>query len=237
MTSTSYHSGERTKRSSPSKQNLCFEQQHARDTIGRSSSNFPPWLWSLLVKVAGMKLDNGNYATSTHCSLILYIITCLTSIVFSTTQTWYTIDGVLKSQRTPLQGVLRMVVTILWCWVGIYSPKLVYRLLSHPVIRDGVRWPSQAVFRLNVAGLVALLCVILVVVSNYSARTLLHLNWDTSGNTIQLKNSLAIMVALEVTYASQLLFSIVILFWNLTVVFILLSTCRTYTIGTYITSF
>jgi len=131
---------------------------------------------------------------------------------------------VARNARPPLHGAVSIMLVVFWCTIGIYARHLTRCMLIHPNIRAGVQLVFKSIFRMNAAVLTTLFGVSLLVINNYSAR--IHLDMQQRENA----TSLEITLAREVMFASRVVFTLLALLWNLLVVFILLSTCRSHTL-------
>lgn len=188
-----------------------------------TSRKLPDWVWKALVKILGIKLKG---QTRVSClSVFLQAITLLLACVFSVTGMIHTVYDVKSSssQTTLTIGCSNIVIGFGWVCLGIYSQKLAGRLFSNRNFSESVRIHSRTFFKISAVGLVTFLSVTMIALNCYSDFSVFGPN---NCDTIFLHNSIC-----HIMYSSHVAFSIMSLIWNLLVCCILLSVCRTHTMG------
>ena len=254
-----------------------------RDTLIKgkttSANKIPYWLWIVIAKALGIKLEPNEkpwvsavfhiltfgsavgesqlLLVDFHvffCKLLLWTDFCCAAL-FSTNG-WYCLYAVMSrhTRKDILDGVVSIMVMTFFCGLGVYSHRLAYRLFVHPKFLDMLRLHSKTVMKLNSAFLLFVILSSFVVVLNvatvdysYSFRpnATLGPNYDTGDGEppapVPVSNATAgvnpcqtveIRVEIcQVYWATQVLFSLLFLVWNLLVAVVLVSVARTQTIN------
>jgi len=139
-----------------------------------------------------------------------------------------------------------MVMTF-FCGLGVYSHRLAYRLFVHPKFLDMLRLHSKSVMKMNAAFLLFIILCSFVTVLNVSTISYSYgynynvslLNEDPSpptplSNATVLNPCQQVEIQVEICqiyWASQMIFSLFFLVWNLLVAVVLVSVARTQTIN------
>ena len=85
------------------------------------------------------------------------------------TSVWYSAYDVIanhKGRSAQLEGTVTILMTTLWCALGVYANKLAYRLFGHRKFLDMLRLHSKTVFKLNAAFVVFFLWTAFIVLHN-----------------------------------------------------------------------
>ncbi|KAJ9586175.1 hypothetical protein L9F63_020180, partial [Diploptera punctata] len=97
----------------------------------RHSRRLPYWLWYLIAKALGLKLTPNEKPI---CAIILYLSTLVSAFGYIISSIWYSAYDVIanhKGRNAQLEGTVTILMTALWCALGVYANKLAYRLFGH----------------------------------------------------------------------------------------------------------
>ncbi|XP_033726648.1 uncharacterized protein LOC117316219 [Pecten maximus] len=189
-----------------------------------SSNRIPGWAWTLLVHILGIDSHESN--RKRKClAIFLQIFTILLACTFSVSGAIHTVYDILSkfSDTSLLMGIVNLILGFSWICLGIYSNKLSKKLFSNRNFVESVRIHSRTFLKVSAAGLLIFLGTVAVVINGYvkykefGPRHCQTLNINT--------------VICHVMYSSHVTFSVISLLWNLLVGCMLLSVCRTHTIG------
>ena len=188
----------------------------------KQSKPIPTWIWFILAKCLGIKLhqyDKPWFGT------VMYVITLAFAILYIITSTWYTVYDILsiRTKQTVLTGSLSIVGEIYWCTLGIYANKLASKLFSNPRFVNIVRMHSKTFFKVSAAVLLILLGLVEVIIQNIQNKHVLQDNHCLKVNVNP--------VVCHLMFGAHVGYSCIMLLWNLLVGIVLLSVCRTHTIG------
>ncbi len=193
----------------------------------RQSHRLPPWIWWMLAKLLGIKINPDDKPV---LGTIVQTLTVLSAIGFILCFSWVTAADIRNefTKQTVLLGCVAIIGAIYFTCLGIYANRLAAVLLSNQRFVDSVRLHTRTVFKVSAAGLLIIISVANMVLNNYRTRLLYP---GSRCENITLSGSLChAMFGLKVGYSSFCLL------WNLLVGLILLSVCRTHTIGRFIYS-
>ena len=186
------------------------------------SRRLPHWVWYLLARFLGIKLhplDKPIFGTLMIVLTVLFAITYIVSFI------WYIAYDIVNeyTKQTVLTGVFSIVMVIYWASLGVYANKLAARLFSSQKFIDSVRLHSRTVFKVSAAGLMIIIAIASTILNNYTSATLY--------NGERCQNLTVSREVCYVMFGARLGYSIFSLIWNLLVGIVLLSVCRTHTIG------
>ncbi|KAK2153833.1 hypothetical protein LSH36_284g03009, partial [Paralvinella palmiformis] len=186
------------------------------------SRRLPHWVWYLLARFLGIKLhplDRPIFGTLMIVLTVLFAITYIVSFI------WYIAYDIVNeyTKQTVLTGVFSIVMVIYWASLGVYANKLAARLFSSQKFIDSVRLHSRTVFKVSAAGLMIIIAIASTILNNYTSATLY--------NGERCQNLTVSREVCYVMFGARLGYSIFSLIWNLLVGIVLLSVCRTHTIG------
>jgi len=211
-----------------------------------SAKKIPYWLWIVIAKSLGIKLHPNDKPI---LSAILHIATFGSATALFCTNAWYCMYAVMsKHTRSDiLDGTVSIMVMTFFCGLGVYSHRLAYRLFVHPKFLDMLRLHSKSVMKMNAAFLLFIILssfvtVLNVATVNYSYGynynvSLFDENRDSPAplsNATVLNPCQQVEIQVEICqiyWASQMIFSLFFLVWNLLVAVVLVSVARTQTIN------
>lgn len=183
----------------------------------------PDWVWKALIQILGIKLRGQTHVSC--LSVFLQAMTLLLACMFSVTGMIHTVYDIKSSysQTTLTIGCSNILLGFGWICLGLYSQKLAGRLFSNRNFSESVRIHSRTFFKISAIGLVTFLSVTMIILNCYTDFSVFGPN---TCDKIFLHNSIC-----HIMYASHVAFSTMSLFWNLLVCCVLLSVCRTHTMG------
>lgn len=186
------------------------------------SRRFPQWAWRILSRSLGIKVNPGD---SPIIGTILHMATLMFAFMFSVTGAWYIVFDVRSNytRTTVLVGLVSIVIGFGWVSIGVYANNLAARLISNKNFGENVRMHSRTIFKVSSAGLLFILCLGLVSVNIY--HTYIQFNLHPC-KQIRINNAICLVNMIGKTG-----FGFLALIWNCLVGFVLLSVCRTHTIG------
>ncbi|XP_046581509.1 uncharacterized protein LOC124288960 isoform X2 [Haliotis rubra] len=188
----------------------------------KMSRRLPSWMWYLLARSLGIKLnpeDKPIFAT------LLHIITLTAAVTFGITGAWYNVCDILSeySKTTVLIGTVTMMIGFGWILLGVYAHKLAGKLFSNKNFAESVRMHSKTFLKISTAGLMSLLGLGLVGINSYDG---FDLYLSSTCTKIQLQP-----IVCHIQYVSKTFYALLCVLWTLLVGFVMLSVCRTHTIG------
>ncbi|CAH1772979.1 unnamed protein product [Owenia fusiformis] len=188
----------------------------------RQSRRIPRWIWIPLAKSLGIKLQELD---KPWLGLIMFVLTLTFGFGYGITLIWYTFYDIKSeyTKSTVLTGTVSIIIGMIWCSLGIYANHLSYVLFSNSKFLDSVRMHSKTIFKLSSAMLMMILSTTFIIMNN--AKNVNILDESFCG-----KVSLNPIVCYFL-YGFRVGFSIFALLWNIMVATVLLSVCRTHTIG------
>ncbi|XP_069705630.1 uncharacterized protein [Periplaneta americana] len=186
------------------------------------SRKIPFWLWYIIAKALGLKLSPNEKPI---CAIILYLLTFVSALGYIISSIWYCISGIAanKNHSAQLEATVTVLVTALWCALGIYANKLAYRLFGHRKFLTMLRLHSKTVFKLNAALVVLVLWTSFIVLHNLGTMSY-WIGTPCFNRSIN-------RVVCQVRYVCQVVFSVFALVWNVLVAVVVISVCRTHTIS------
>jgi len=212
-----------------------------------SAKKIPYWLWIVIAKSLGIKLHPTEKPV---LSAILHIATFGSATALFCTNAWYCLYAVMSNhtKKDILDGTVTIMVMTFFCGLGVYSHRLAYRLFVHPKFLDMLRLHSKSVMKLNAAFLLFIILSSFVIVLNVSTIDYSYgYNYNisvindkpeptpaplTNATDINPCQQVEIQVEIcQIYWASQIIFSIFFLVWNLLVAVVLVSVARTQTIN------
>ncbi|XP_060067405.1 uncharacterized protein LOC132547638 [Ylistrum balloti] len=189
-----------------------------------ASNRIPEWAWTLLVHVLGIQCSES--AIRTKClAIFLQILTILVACTFAVSGIMHTVYDIISkfSDTSLLMGIVNLILGFSWICLGIYSNRLSKKLFSNRNFVESVRIHSRTFFKISAAGLLIVLGVMAVVINGY-------VKYTGFGPRHCQKLNISPVIC-HVMYSSHVTFSVISLLWNLLVGCMLLSVCRTHTIG------
>ena len=190
----------------------------------KQSRRLPYWVWLLLAKSLGIKMHDFDRPI---CGTIMHVLTLLFAFGFAVTHAWYKVYDIVSNdtKETVLRGTVSIAMVLFWCSLGIYANKLAGRLFVTPHFLDSIRLHSKTIFKISAAGITIVLGLAAIILNCFEAK-------DIFDGSMCRKIVLNIAVC-KVLFVTRVICSIFTLIWNLLVAIILLSVCRTHTIGKY----
>ena len=161
------------------------------------------------------------------------------------TNAWWCLYSVMSkhTRNDILDGTVTIMVMTFFCGLGVYSHRLAYRLFVHPKFLDMLRLHSKSVMKMNAAFLLFIILCSFVTVLNVSTLSYSYgynynvslVNEDPSpptplSNATVLNPCQQVEIQVEICqiyWASQMIFSLFFLVWNLLVAVVLVSVART----------
>ncbi|PSN55052.1 hypothetical protein C0J52_04144 [Blattella germanica] len=140
----------------------------------KMSKRIPYWLWYLIAKALGLKLKPNDKPI---CAIFLYLLTVLSALGYVIASIWYYVFDVIanhKGRSAQLEGTVTILMTTLWCALGVYANKLAYRLFGNIKFLDMLRLHSKTVFKLNAAFVVFFLWTAFIVLLNLGTLKFWH---------------------------------------------------------------
>jgi len=211
-----------------------------------SAKKIPFWLWIVIAKSLGIKLHPNDKPI---LSAVLHILTFGSATGLFCTNAWWCLYSVMSkhTRNDILDGTVTIMVMTFFCGLGVYSHRLAYRLFVHPKFLDMLRLHSKSVMKMNAAFLLFIILCSFVTVLNVSTISYSYgynynvslLNEDPSpptplSNATVLNPCQQVEIQVEICqiyWASQMIFSLFFLVWNLLVAVVLVSVARTQTIN------
>ncbi|XP_064597182.1 uncharacterized protein LOC135463710 [Liolophura sinensis] len=200
---------------------VSFDEEPRRAQI-KQSKKLPGWAWYLLSKSLGVKShprEKPIFAT------FLHVLTLTFGLTFLVTYTWHKVYDIVSimTKSTVLTGMVEIVICICWVSLTIYANKCAARLFSSKNFIRSVRLHSKTIFKVSAVGLMGILGVSFMTVNSYHAVS-----------TFQDEHCLSVnlsFVVCKIVYPARVSFNIFGIIWNMIVAAVLLSVCRTHTVG------
>jgi len=211
-----------------------------------SAKKIPYWLWIIIAKSLGIKLHPNDKPV---ISAILHISTFGSATALFCTNAWYCLYAVMSrhTRSDILDGTVSIMVMTFFCGLGVYSHRLAYRLFVHPKFLDMLRLHSKSVMKINAAFLLFIILSSFVTVLNVATINYSYSFQDNAtlvtipgpqfakiSNATLLNPCQTVEIQVEICqiyWASQMVFSLFFLVWNLLVAVVLVSVARTQTIN------
>jgi hypothetical protein len=193
----------------------------------KQSKQLPYYLWFMLAKSLGIKLHEND---KPWFGTIIFILTLTFALTFAASNIWFLVYDIISvtTRQTVLTGAVEMMIVIGWSTLGVYANGLAYKLFTNRNMLQSVRMHSKTVLKINSAGLLAILGVIFITLNNYDNFYEFHEHTCS-------KLGVNVWVC-RLKYTSRIGHSIFGFLWNLLVGVVVLSVCRTHTIGKYCTT-
>lgn len=190
----------------------------------RQSRKIPRWVWYILAKSLGIKV---HYNDKPIVGTFMHVLTLTFALMFAITNTWYKVYDIISeyTKETVLAGTVSIVIGLYWSILGVYANLLASRLFRNPRFHDSVRLHSKTIFKISAAGIMIVLGTAVIVMNIVGVRSLFD-------NETCERVSLHFLVC-KFMFISRASHSVLALVWNLMVGVVLLSVCRTHTIGAY----
>ena len=137
----------------------------------KQSRRLPQWIWFILAKSLGIKVQPGDRPWFGTC---MYALTMTFALGFSITHAWYKVYDIVSddTKETVLRGSVAIVMVLYWCSLGIYANKLAGRLIMTPKFLDSVRLHSKTIFKISAAGIMVLLGVAQIVINCVATKNI-----------------------------------------------------------------
>ncbi|XP_060586694.1 uncharacterized protein LOC132742337 isoform X2 [Ruditapes philippinarum] len=185
----------------------------------KQSKHLPGWIWKIVTLVLGINQSKRWFAT------ILYVITLFSALTFTFLGVLFVVyDVASKNSSTTVHiGFMSLLIGFGWLCLGIYSFRLAGRLFGDEDFAASIRTHSKTLFKINSA-ILLILCGFIFTGLN------LYTSFDTYASDYCHIVGLHHLVCNSM-YISRVVFSVLATIWNLLVGCMLLSVCRTHTIG------
>ncbi|XP_076350081.1 uncharacterized protein LOC143246804 isoform X3 [Tachypleus tridentatus] len=184
--------------------------------------HLPRWLWFVITKLLGIHSVSGTatmFGTVIHSLNFIFALGFVVSHVFRVA---YDISSTHTKQDVT-NGSVSIFVVFCWTAYGFYSKHLCRRLISHTRIMKDVHMHSRTLFKIHATLLVFLLGLVFTVVNSYDG---VYIFYDGTCLNINLNP-----LVCKVEFVLRVLFSSATLIWSSLVAFVLISICRTHTVG------
>lgn len=195
----------------------------------KQSRRLPQPFYRFFCTLLGIKRPDDENERRPWVGYVTYGVTVVFALMFLVTFAWYEIAAMLvvRSKETVLTGLMSIGAVLYWTSLSMYGRVLVARILSFHKFVDSVRMHSKSILKLNAAILFVVISVAALVANNY----------DTVGTFSDHHcehNNISVPVAVcKLMYISRVGCSFFTLLWNVTIGIVLLSVCRTHTIGLF----
>ncbi|XP_071519181.1 uncharacterized protein [Panulirus ornatus] len=188
----------------------------------RQSRRLPFWLWFIIAKSLGIKL---NPQDKPIAATVLYTLTFMSALGYFLSNWWFTAYDIVSdyTKTTVIDGTISIFFCLLWGALGIYANKLAYKLFSHKKFLDMLRLHSKTILKMNASVVLFTLLLMIAIFNDVNAYT------NFLDETCH-KVSVEVLVC-KVRYIFRVLYSAFAVIWNYLVAFVLISTCRTHVIG------
>ncbi|KAL4217621.1 hypothetical protein ACF0H5_022363 [Mactra antiquata] len=184
------------------------------------SKRLPNWIWCLVTSVLGVN-DSFKWLAT-----ILYILTIVSALAFTFLGVLFVVYDIssLNSKTTLHIGAISLLLGFGWLALGIYSFKLAGRLFGDKDFAASVRGHSRTLFKISSAVFLIISGFLFTGLNLYSAfvDTYAASHCHVIGLHHLVCNSM---------FISRVIFTTFSVIWNLMVGCMLLSVCRTHTIG------
>jgi hypothetical protein len=186
------------------------------------SKRLPGWAWWMLSRCLGVRL---HPAERPVLGIVLYALTVLLAALYLITFTWYNVYDIVSeyTKSTVLTGLMAIIIAIYWGALGVYGNRLASKLFASESFLASVRMHSKTFFRISAVGILAVIALSAMALNNYQAIT--------SYDAVKCTNISVSAHVCTTMVASRCAFSLVCWLWNVLVAMVLLSVCRTHTIG------
>ena len=201
---------------------MASTMQQVKVVHTRQSHHLSPKVWYILAKSLGIKFhpqDRPIFGT------VLYILTLLFAAAFSVSHTWYIIYDIINiyTRQTVLTGLVTIAMVLYWCALGVYANQLASKLFNSPKFVDSMRMHTRTVFKVSAAGILVVVGATMTLLTSITASQMFSSDYC--------HNVSVSVVVCKVMFVSRVGYSVFSLVWNLLVGIVLLSVCRTHTIG------
>ncbi|XP_023217565.1 uncharacterized protein LOC111619963 [Centruroides sculpturatus] len=193
-----------------------------KDRSTKQSRQLPHWLWFVIAKCLGIPLHPNDKPI---IGLILHMLTFASALTFAVSHMWFVIFDIL-SPNTPIDianGTVSIFLIVCWGSFGFYAKNLSARLFRHTQFLRDIRMHSRTIFKINAAVLFFLLGAIFISTNDYDG---FHSYLNETCEKVELY-----VIVCKLQFLSRVIFSVFALIWHSLVSFVLISVCRTHTIG------
>ncbi|RUS76129.1 hypothetical protein EGW08_016099, partial [Elysia chlorotica] len=168
----------------------------------------------------------------------LKILTVTSALVFGGCGLLFNVFDVMSelTRTTLMVAICKSLLGAYWVGLAIYARSLAVRLLSNALFVQCIRMHTKTIFKINAAVIILVLSVTVASFNIYLTRNILdngHTPTDTGTSNIMDGNCETAGLhryICEVYFLARIVLMFFALAWNLLVVSILLSVCRTHTI-------
>ncbi|XP_046639130.1 uncharacterized protein LOC124320331 [Daphnia pulicaria] len=221
----------------------------AKQYLVRRSKKLPAWLWISIAQALGIRIRPNDRAI---VATVLYASTIVSALVLVISTSTYVIAEFVQHSRVDelknnqtgilmtgdkvagsrqkyhtdvMDGIAMVSLTIFWCLLGLYAKNLAYRLYNSSKFLEMVRLHAKTILKVNAAFVFFLLMTTFVAVHNISA----YYYWYADRETCSTAGISPILC--QIRFIALCVFSIFAILWNSLVGIVLLSVCRTNTMG------
>ena len=162
--------------------------------------------------------------------LLFFTLTLLLALLFLMTFTWFTVlDVHSKSESNVLSGTMSVLIAFYWCALGVFANRLAKKLFRSRTFVDSVRMHSKRILKISGSLLLFILATIILTLNSYGIYQ--HYGGH-GGRCANVTSSTSLPKEIcPIMMVSRVTFSVFNVAWNLMVGMVMLSVCRTQTIG------
>lgn len=189
----------------------------------KQSRRLPNWVWFILAKSLGIKLHEFD---KRWFGIIMYLLTVSFAIAHVVLFVWYTVYDIksIRTNQTILTGFVSITIVTYFCTLGPYANKLAAKLFTSQKFIESVRMHSRTIFKMSSAVILILLGIAVMSLNLYNASKI-------ASNVYCAQNVTVSVTVCQAMYGTRVGYTVFCLLWNLLVGIVLLSVCRTHTIG------
>ena len=193
--------------------------QNVKNYNTKQSRHLPAWAWYVVASVLGIR------KRFRWMGIVFYAITVLLALTFLVSFTWFTWLDVKSdfTKSTAMTGTMSVLLAFYWCALGIFANRLAKKLFRSRTFVDSVRMHSKRILKISGSVLLFILATIILSLNSYGVYQ--DYSLERCENVTAPKEICPIIVISRVSFS---IFNVV---WNLLVGMVMLSVCRTQTIG------
>jgi len=216
----------------------------------KQSKRLPPWMRYLISKIIGVKTADNERMILGKALFVITIILCL---LYGTTHTVFLVFNAKSSKTTltTIEAALQNLNCFFGISLGIYANRLAVKLVGNQKLLDSIRMHTKSVLKIRASNW-ALILILGFLASDFYDRYMeiikrpeivpqpvvpttvpMKMEFQTyaQGYVTSCKNVGLPQFVCTLDVYARLCFSIFAGLWNLLVLIVILSICRTHTIG------
>jgi len=203
---------------------MAGREAQAKEYVVRQSKKLPVWLRLSIGHSLGIKRRASD---TTVIAAILYSMTIISALVLVGTTALHSVAAAVRRHDDVGDAVVKTSLTIFWCLLSLYAKNLAYRLYSSDKFLHMVRLHAKTVLKINSAFVFFLLITSFVLVNNVQEYAVWYADPTTCAQV-----GMDVIVC-QMRFISLSIFSVFAVVWNSLVGIVLLSVCRTNTMGSF----